>query len=561
MLKDILYYLCYGLISLAGINCSNTPKYDLLITNARIVDGTGDPGYLGSILIQDDTIVAVGREIMAKSKQIIDAEGHVLCPGFINMLSWATESLLHDGRAMSDLKQGVTLEVMGEGWSMGPLNDTMAEEMLSTQGDIKFEIKWRTLGEYLSHLEEKGVSPNVASFVGATTVRIHELSYENRPPSTAEMEEMKKLVVHAMEEGAVGLATSLIYAPGFYADTDELIELSKAIAPYDGLYITHMRSEGNQLLEGVAEAVEIAEEAGVRAEIYHLKAGGQNNWTKMDEVISVLEEVQEEGIDIAANMYTYIAGATGLDASMPPWVQEGGFEAWVTRLKDPEVRKRVKSEMKSDANDWENLYYSAGSTDNVLLVEFKNDTLKKYTGMSLTEVSKLRGTDPEDTMINLVIQDGSRVGTVYFLMSEENVKKQIQLPYVSFGSDASAPAAEGVFLQSNPHPRAYGNFARLLGKYVREEGVISLEEAIRKLTLLSALKLRISKRGLLAPGFFADLVIFDPKTIIDKATFAEPHQYAEGVKHVFVNGKQVIRDGEHTGATPGRFVKGPGWRE
>ena len=560
MIRAFLFILS-GLIMYMFSGCVVPPAYDILITNATIIDGTGDPAYSGSLLIQDDTIVAVGRQLNVNAKRTLDAEGQVVSPGFINMLSWASESLLEDGRAMSDLMQGVTLEVMGEGWSMGPLNEKMVEEMISSQGDIKFDVKWRTLGEYLNYLEARGVSPNIASFVGATTLRIHELGYENRQPTPNELDKMKALVDEAMQEGALGVSSALIYAPGFYAQTEELVELAKVAGTYDGLYITHMRSEGNKLLEGVAEVQKIAVEASVRSEIYHLKAGGQKNWSKMDEVIESLNRARDNGIDIAANMYTYIAGATGLDAAMPPWVQEGGYDAWANRLKDPRIRQKVKQEMRSDAQDWENLYHAAGTTDNVLLVGFKNDTLKKYTGMTLTEVSNLRMTDPEETIIDLVIEDGSRVGTVYFLMSEDNVKNQIQLPYITFGSDASAPATEGVFLKSNPHPRAYGNFARLLGKYVREESVISLEEAIRKLTSLAALKLRISKRGLLAPGFFADVVIFDPQTISDKATFADPHQYAEGVKHVFVNGQQVILDGKHTGAAPGRFIKGPGWKE
>jgi len=541
-------------------SCQTEPaqQFELLIKNAVIYDGSGEAPVRGAVGINADTIAAVGELPDAKGETEVDAQGMAVSPGFINMLSWATVSLLEDGRGMSDLLQGVTLEVMGEGWSMGPLNEEMRQEQLETQGDIKYDIPWTTLGEYLTHLEEKGVSPNVASFVGATTLRIYEMGYEDRPPSSDEMERMKALARAAMEEGALGIGSSLIYAPAFYADTEELIELCKVAAEYEGMYITHMRSEGNRLLEAIDEVIEIAETAGLPAEIYHLKAGGQKNWPKMDLAIQKIDSARAAGIKITTDMYNYVAGATGLDAAMPPWVQEGGYEEWARRLAEPAIRKRVKAEMKTDAQDWENLYFAAGSADNLLLVGFKSDSLKKYTGKSLTEVAEMRGTSPEETAMDLVIQDGSRVGTVYFLMSEENVKKQIQLPYMSFGSDAGALAAEGVFLKSNTHPRAYGNFARLLGKYVRDEQVISLQEAIRKLTALPADNLKIERRGRLEPGYYADVVVFNPETIQDHATFEFPHQYATGVQHVFVNGRQVVRDGEHTGATPGRFVKGAG---
>lgn len=539
-------------------SCQTPTHYDQIIVNALIYDGSGAPPVKGAVAINADTIAAVGQVGAFTATQTIDAQGKVVAPGFINMLSWATESLLEDGRGMSDLKQGVTLEVMGEGWSMGPINPAMKAAELNDQGAIRYPIEWTTLGQYLQYLEDSGVALNVASFVGATTVRIHEIGYENRAPTPEELRRMQDLVSVAMQEGALGVGSSLIYAPAFYADTEELIALCQTAAEYDGRYITHMRSEGNQLLSAVDEVIEIAERANIPAEIYHLKAGGKNNWPKMDLVIAKLDSARQAGITIAANMYNYVAGATGLNAAMPPWVQEGGYAAWAKRLKDPQIRARVKAEMQTDAQDWENLYFSAGSADKLILVDFKNDSLKKYTGKTLAEVAALRGTDPEDTAIDLVIQDGSRVGTVYFLMSEENIKKQLQLPYISFGSDAGAIAPEGVFLQSSTHPRAYGNFARLLGKYVREEQVISLEEAIHKLTQLSAQKLGIQNRGLLAPGYFADVVVLDPATIQDKATFEEPHQYATGVQHVWVNGQQVLRDGAATEARPGRFVKGPG---
>ena len=534
-------------------------QFDVLIRNAVIYDGSGSPGVPGSVGIRGDKIAAVGNLGDVSGTTEIDAEGMAVSPGFINMLSWAVASLIEDGRGMSDIKQGVTLEVMGEGESMGPWNESMKQYERKLQGDIKFEIKWRTLGEYLEFLEEKGVSPNVASFIGAATIRTHEVGRDDKEATPEQLARMRELVVEAMEEGALGIGSSLIYAPGFYASTEELIELCKAAAPYGGSYITHMRSEGNKLLESLDEAIRIAEEANIPVEIYHLKAAGKKNWHKMDQVIAKIDQARSNGLEITTDMYTYIAGATGLDAAMPPWVQEGGYEAWAKRLQVPEIRKRVAAEMRTDPDDWESLYAAAGSPDKILLVAFKNDSLKKYTGMTLAEVARDRGKSPEETAIDLVIEDGSRVETVYFLMSEENVKKQIQLPYMSFDSDAAAPATEGVFLKSNPHPRAYGTFARLLGKYVREEKVIPLEDAIRKLTSLPATNLKLKQRGLLKSGYFADIVIFDPETIQDHATFAEPHQYATGVDHVFVNGVQVLKDGEHTGATPGRVVRGPGW--
>ncbi|MFH1764261.1 MAG: amidohydrolase family protein, partial [Gemmatimonadota bacterium] len=480
-------------------------------------------------------------------------------PGFINLMSWATETMIQDGRAMSDILQGVTLEVMGEGTSMGPIPDSLKEWAQSQQGDIKYDIEWTTLGEYLEYLVDRGVSPNVASFMGAATARINVLGFEARAPSADELVRMQELVRHAMQEGALGLASALIYAPGAYAQTPELIALAKAAGEFDGIYISHLRSEGNQILEAFEEFMAIAREADVPAEIYHLKAAGEKNWPKMDEVIRRVEEVRAQGHRITADMYTYTAGATGLDAAMPPWAQEGGPEAWYARLRDPELRPRIAREMVTPTDEWENLMLAAGGPENVLLVEFKQDSLKFLTGKTLAEVSELRGTAPEITAMDLVGLDESRVGTVYFIMSEENVRKKIALPWVSFCSDAGAPAAEGVFLRSNPHPRAYGSFARLLGKYVREEQVIPLGEAIRRLTALPAENLGIRQRGRLEPGYFADVVVLDPATVRDNATFQEPHQYATGVIHVFVNGTQVVKDGEHTGAKPGRVVRGPGW--
>jgi N-acyl-D-amino-acid deacylase len=537
-----------------------TPEYDVVIRGGTIYDGSGNQPAVGDVALAGDSVVSVGGTVSGRGRTEIDATGLAVAPGFINMLSWATESLIEDGRSQSDIRQGVTLEVMGEGWSEGPLNEAMKQEVVERQADITYDIEWTTLGEYLDYLVDRGVSTNIASFVGATTVRIHEIGYEDRPPTVDELERMRVLVRQAMEEGAVGLASSLIYTPAFYAHTDELIELAKVAAEYDGLYISHLRSEGNSLLEALEEFITIAREAGIRSEIYHLKAGGESNWGKLDRLIERLEQVRAEGLEITADMYTYTAGATGLDASMPPWVQEGGLDSWIERLQDPAVRRRVAREMSSQTDEWENLYHAAGSAEKVLLVGFRQDSLKYLTGKSLAEVAATRGKSPEETAMDLVIQDHSRVGTVYFLMSEENVSRQIAIPWVSFCSDAESLAPEGVFLESNPHPRAYGTFARLLGKYVREDGVITLEEAVRKLTSLPAANLKIARRGRLAAGYYADVVVFDASAIQDHAWFDDPHQYATGMVHVFVNGVQVLEDGEHTGATPGRVVRGPGWQ-
>ncbi|MGH7443857.1 MAG: N-acyl-D-amino-acid deacylase family protein [Longimicrobiales bacterium] len=538
---------------------ADAPEYDVVLRGGTIYDGSGGPPVTGDVAIMGDSIVAVGEVGDADGALDIDVTGLAVAPGFINMLSWATTSLIEDGRSLSDIVQGVTLEVFGEGTSEGPLSPEMKAEVEELQGDIKYDVEWTTLGEYLEFLERKGVSTNVASFIGATTVRIHELGYEDRAPTAEELERMKALVRQGMEEGALGVGSSLIYAPAFYAQTEELIELMRAAGEYDGMYISHMRSEGNQLLEAVDELITIARAAGVPAEIYHLKAAGEANWGKIDEVIAKVEAARAEGLEITADMYTYTAGATGLDAAMPPWVQEGGLREWIRRLQDPAIRARVMTEMRTPTDEWESLYLLSGSPERVLLVGFKQDSLKYLTGRTLAEVAALRGTSPEETAMDLVIADDSRVSTVYFLMSEDNVKKQIALPWMSFDSDAESLAPEGVFLESNPHPRAYGNFARLLGKYVRDEQVIPLEEAVRRLTSLPAANLKIRRRGTLAPGYYADVVVFDPATIIDRATFEEPHQLATGMKHVFVNGEQVLRDGVHTGATPGRVVRGPGW--
>ena len=539
--------------------CVTSSNYDLIIRNGVIYDGSGNKPIQGDIAIKGNRIVAVGQ-VRGSGIKELDANGMAVAPGFINMLSWAVDSLIEDGRSVSDIAQGVTLEVFGEGISMGPINERMKKELTSYQTDIKYDINWKTLNGYLEMLQHKGISTNVASFVGATTLRIHEIGNEDRTATDEEMARMKKLLDNAMQDGALGLGSSLIYAPAFYAPTEELIELSKVVAKYDGMYISHLRSEGNRLLEALDELIRIARESRVAAEVYHLKMAGAHNWNKFQAVVDKIEAARAEGLNITADMYTYTAGATGLDASMPPWVQEGGQKAWEERLKDPAIRGRLIAEMKQNTDDWENLYYAAGA-EGMILLGFKTDKLKPLIGKTLAEVSKMRGTSPEETAMDLVIEDGFRVATAYFLMSEENVKKQIALPWMSFDSDAESIEPKGVFLNSNPHPRAYGTFARLLGKYVREEKVISLTEAIRKLTSLPASNLKIKNRGRLAENYFADIVIFDPNKIQDHATFKKPHQLSTGMSHVFVNGVQVWKNGQHTGATPGVVVRGPGYSE
>lgn len=555
-LRPILLALA---LAACGPSDATEATFDVVIRGGTVYDGRGGAPVIADVGLADDTVAAVGDLAGATGRLEIDASGLAVAPGFINMLSWATESLIADGRSLSDIRQGVTLEVFGEGWSMGPLHDAMKEELVDRQTDVRFEVSWTTLGDYLEYLVDRGISPNVASFVGATTVRIHELGYEDRAPTPDELARMQELVRDAMEEGALGVGASLIYAPAFYADTEELVALARAAAEYGGSYISHIRSEGNQLVEAVDELIEIARRADVPAEIYHLKAAGRENWPKLEEVIERVESARAEGLRITADIYTYTAGATGLNAAMPPWVQEGGHEEWVERLRDPSLRTRLLAEMRTPTDEWENLLLAAGTPENVLLVGFKTDSLKPLTGRTLAEAAAERGMSPEEAAIEMVIRDDSRVETVYFIMSEENVRRKVALPWVAFCSDAESIAPEGVFLRSNPHPRAYGSFARLLGRYVRDQQVIPLEEAIRKLTSLPAENLGIERRGALEAGYFADVVVFDPATVQDHATFAEPHQLATGVRHVFVNGAAVLADGEHTGALPGRVVRGPGW--
>lgn len=552
MLKHIV-----GLLTLTMAGAALAADYDVLVRNGHIYDGTGAPPYRADVAIVGDRLVAIGDFSGKTASTDIDATGMAVAPGFFNLLSHAHLSLLKDGRAMSDVLQGVTFEVLSE-VSLSPITDKAASYYSDLFNEEGVDISWRSLGEYLATVEASGVSPNFATFVSAATVRANVLGLGDVDPTAPQLIEMQAQVHEAMRDGALGLTSALIYAPGNYAETPELIALAKVASASGGIYTAHMRSEANQLLEAVDETLRIGTEANIPVKIHHLKAGGVPNWPKMDAVIAKISALRAQGVDVTADMYNYVAGATGLDASMPPWVQAGGYAEWARRLQDPVIRAKVKTEMATNAQDWENLGYLAGP-DGLLFVEFKNPELRKYIGMTLTDVAAARNEDPLDTAMNLVIEDGSRVGTVYFLMSEENLKKQMRQPWMMFGSDAGAPAAEGDTLESGAHPRTYGNIARLLGKYVREEQVISLQEAVRRLTQLPAETLSIQHRGRLAPGFFADLAIFNPETIADSATFDQPHQYASGMEYVLVNGVPVVAKGEHTGARPGRAIHGPGW--
>src|SRR5881398_2798066 len=557
-MRTWLGYLFFTVIGGGGQIAAADAPFDFIIKGGTVYDGTGGEGRVADVAIRGDRIAGVGDFAKAVPKKTIDARGLAVAPGFINMLSWSNESLIQDGRSQSEIRQGVTTEIMGEGESMGPLNDRMKTRLVREQTDIKFEIKWNTLAEYLHYLEKRGISCNVASFLGATTVREYVIGLEDKQPTPQQLEEMRDLVRREMEAGALGIGTSLIYPPAFYAKTEELIELCKVAAKYQGKYISHMRSEGNRLLEALDELIRISREAGIPAEVYHIKAAGQPNWGKIDNLLSRIEAAQKEGLKITADMYTYTAGGTGLDACLPPWTEDGGYPALFKRLRDASTREKIKAQVRVDSDAWENLYLAAGSPERILLAGFKSEKLKRLTGKSLAEVAKMRGKDPVETIMDLISEDESRIGCVYFLMSEENVKKELGKPWISFGSDEASQAPEGVFLKSNPHPRAYGNFARVLGKYSRDEKVIPMREAVRRLSGLPATNLGLDHRGFLKEGMFADVVVFDPATIADHATFEKPHQYATGVKHVLVNGLQVIKDGEHTNAKPGRALWGPG---
>lgn len=535
------------------------PRYDLVIRNGTIYDGSGSTPFIGDLAINNDTIAAIGDMSQVTGKKEINANGLAVAPGFINVMSHAEQSLIADGCSQSDIRQGVTLEVFGESW-VGPLNDWMKKDWTDRQNYTKFAIQWSTLGEYLKWLINRGASCNIASFVSLQTIRAHVLGYENRAPTKGELNQMRNLLAQAMEEGALGLASALIYVPDCFAGTDEIIALAQVVSQYGGTYISHIRNEGRHLLESVDELILIASSAKVAAEIYHLKALGRENWPKMDAVIRKIELARNQGLSITANMYPYIGSSTGLNVLMPLWTQEGGEKVWIERLRSPVIRERIKDEMSALSDKWENRLLTEGA-HNILLVHFKNESLELFTGKTLAQAALMRKQSPVDTVIDLIIEDNSRVGAVYFMMSKENVRKQIALPWITFCSDSPSVAPQGVFVKSDIHPRAYGAFARLLGKYVRKEKIISLQEAICRLTSLPAANFKLQRRGWLRPGCYADIVVFDPAKVEDRATFDHPHQYAKGVSHVFVNGVSVISDGKHTGAKPGRIVRGPGFKD
>jgi len=534
--------------------------HDVVIRGGTIYDGSGGAPFGADVAIDGDRITAIGA-VRERGGTEIDAAGLAVTPGFINMLSWATTSLIADGRSQSDIRQGVTLEVFGEGWSLGPVNDTMRREQTEQQGDIKYDITWTTLAEALHTIAARGISTNIASFVGAATVRIHELAHEDRRPTGEELDRMRALVDAAMRDGALGVGSALIYAPATYADTDELVALAEVAGRHGGMYISHMRSEGNRLVEAVDEVIEIARRASLPAEIYHLKQAGRSNWTKLDAVIDRVTRAREEGLAITADMYPYEAGATGLSSCFPPWAHEGGLRATLARLRGAEQRNRIRDEMARPGTDWENLYEAAGTPEGIVLVAFKNERLKPLTGRTLAQVAAERAADPRDVAMDLVLEDESRVGMVIFMASAENLRREVGLPWMSFGSDAGSLAPEGVFLRSQPHPRSYGTFARVLGRFVRDERAAPLEDVIRRMTGFPAANLKLDRRGLLRPGYFADVVTFDPAAVTDHATYTQPHAYATGVAHVLVNGTAVLRDGEHTGARPGRVIFGPARRK
>jgi len=547
-----------ALLAISAPRAVYAADYDVVIRNGAIYDGSGTAPIIGDVAVRGDRIAAVGPHLPGKGVTEIDARGKAVAPGFINMLAHPEETLIADGRALSDLQQGVTLEVLGED-SMGPLTPSMKQLAAQRQGDIKYPITWTTLGEYLEMLERKGIAPNVASFVGASTVRINLLGEGDVQPTPAQLAAMQALVRQAMEQGALGLTDALVYVPDAFAKTPEIIALAKVSAQCGGIYIAHIRSEGDRIEQAVNETFEIAEASGAPAEIYHFKQAGRDNWGKLDTIVAMINAERAKGVRITADMYTYTAAATGLDVAMPPWVQSGGIEQWIARLKDPATRIRVAAEMRDPhPADWENTYAAAGA-DKTLLLAFKNPALKPLTGKTLAEVARLRGKGPEETAMDLVIEDGSRVAVAYFLMNEDNLRKEVALPWMSFGSDEAAPAPEGIFLLSNVHPRAYGNFARLLGHYVRENHDLSLAEAVWKMTGLPADNLSLKDRGRLTPGYFADIVVFDPATISDHATYTRPAQLATGVEQVLVNGRFALRDGTATGAATGRAIRGRAW--
>ncbi|MBI3466029.1 MAG: protein-L-isoaspartate(D-aspartate) O-methyltransferase, partial [Planctomycetes bacterium] len=553
MIRCLLLPVIFLASGPAGV-VSEGPTYDVLIRGGDVYIGDGSAPIDADVGVRGDTIALVGRTEAARAGKEIDARGLAVAPGFINMLSWSTESLIAEGKSDSEIRQGVTTQVFGEGQSMGPLNVAMKRRRRAQQTVVRFDYEWSTLAEYLQYLERRGVAPNVASFVGASTVREYVMGLADRPPSPSELEQMQRLVEREMKAGALGVGSALFYPPGSFAKTEELIALCQVAARYGGIYTSHIRNQGSEIVEAIEELIRISREAAVPAEIYHFGTAGEENWGKLDRCIEIIEAARRDGLHITANMHAYPAGCTGLTACLPPWVQEGGADALFKRLKDPAARRRIAREIRSGIKGWDNPYRTVGSPERILLLQFQTAALKPFQGKTLAEIAATRGQEPIEVLMDLILEDRTRVETVYFTDTEENVRRQIKLPWISFGSDAASMSTDGVFAGYGTHPRAFGNFARVLGKYVRDEGLVSWQEAIHRLTGMPATNLGLDRRGLLREGFFADIVVFDRKEIADQATFEKPQQYAVGVKHVFVNGVQVLDDGKHTGALPGRAL-------
>jgi N-acyl-D-amino-acid deacylase len=539
-----------------------SPTFDLILRNGNVYDGSGGPPFVADVAVSGDRIARVGGLDGAHAATEIDAAGMAVAPGFVNMLSHSYASMLQDGRSLAELKQGVTLQIFGEGFSMGPQTPAMRESArkAGAEAAIPYDVDWWSLADYLSYAERKGIAQNVASYIGATTLRVYAVGQDDRPATDAEMDVMRGLVRDEMSAGALGIGASLMYPPAFYASTEELIELCRASAPFQGKYIAHMRDEGDRLLEAVDEHLRIGREGGVPAEIWHLKASGVENWDKLDRVIETVEAARAGGEPVSADMYTYTAGGTGLASIIPPWFHDGGPRKLLERLDDPVARADMRTAIETSRDGWENLYAQAAGPENLLIVGVRKDEHSRYRGMNLRAIGEAMGLHPIDAALELIRRDRSRVETVYFMMTEDNVRRQIALPWVAFGSDASSMAAEGAFLRNSAHPRAYGNFARLLGHYVRDERVVPLEEAIRRLTRFPCENLGLAGRGRIEPGCFADVVVFDPATIADRSTYQEPHRYAVGVRDVVVNGAVTLRDGEFAGSLAGRAIYGPGKR-
>jgi N-acyl-D-amino-acid deacylase len=545
-------FLMIFIFSLLIISCG-APDYDLFIKNANVIDGSGNKAFEADIAIKEGRIVEISKNLTGSSKLLINAKGLTVTPGFIDMLSWACGPILYDGNVESVVQQGITTAIFGEGWSMGPVNDSVRTEMMGWWPEYEIQYNWETLADYLKYVEEKGTSVNVGSYVGATTVRMFEIGFKDRKATNEELQRMKELVRKEMKAGAFGLASSLVYTPAFYADTQELTELAKMAAEYNGVYASHLRSESSDFISALDEFITICKDANISGEIYHLKAAGKENYNKIDKAISKIENARKDGLNITADIYPYTAGATGLSAMIPPWAKDGGSNELVQRLKNPAMRKKIKLEILNSFTGWENFYWMAGGGENIM-VSYLSEKNKDLQGKTIAEIAKIRDKDEVDTILDLLIEESGGGGGIYFIMPEQNVVTKMKLPWVMFCTDEDAYKPVGLMSKRHPHPRAYGTFPRILGKYVREENVITLEEAIKKMSYLPALKLGLKDRGLIKIGYAADINIFDPDKIIDKATYTEPHQFPLGMNYVIVNGTIVVNNGKHSGAQPGKAL-------